>query len=98
MTLEERFAWMRDKQAQADKVADVAPELFERVFTPTEAAKIWGQSVKATREYFAEVPGVRKIGRASGYSPTDQRYKRQYYTYVIPASVLEREIKKVTIN
>ena len=90
-TLEQRFAWMRERQAQ-----DAASVAIEQPLTAKEAAPLWGQSAKATREYFAKVQGVRVIGNPRRFDRKLNRWVRKYDTVLIPPSVLQREIQKIT--
>jgi hypothetical protein len=94
---DERFAWMRERQAQRKVVPDNGtPLAFEEPLTVKQAAPIWGQSVKATRRYFATLVGVRVIPHPRHYDEKRKRYKQKYDTVLIPPSVLEREIRKTT--
>jgi hypothetical protein len=60
-----------------------------------EASVLWGQSPDATRRYFLNVEGVRKI--VSPESRLGGRKRRRYTTLLIPPSILAREIRKVTV-
>jgi hypothetical protein len=55
-----------------------------------------GQSEKATRRYFAQVEGVRIIHSPYRYDARRRRHVRKYDTFLIPPSVLQREIRKIT--
>jgi len=68
----------------------------EEPLTVAQAAKRWGQSPKATRRFFRDVSGVRIINHPYRYDPKRKRYVQKYETVLIPPSVLEREILKVT--
>ena len=95
-TLDERCATMRERQLQLNRLAVVGRTLLEVPLTVQQAAPLWGQSPKATRRYFAKVDGVRVIEHSYRYDPKRRRYVRKYDTVLIPPSVLEREICKIT--
>jgi hypothetical protein len=69
---------------------------LEEPLTVQQTAPIWGQSEKATRRYFSKVDGIRIIPNPRRYDPKRKRWVRKYDTVLIPPSVLEREIRKVT--
>jgi hypothetical protein len=99
LSLDGRCALMRERQARLDcvsaKVTPVSKEK-EAPLTVKEAAPLWGQSEKATRRYFANVHGVRIIGKPRRYDQKRKRWIRSYDSVLIPPSILDREILKTT--
>jgi hypothetical protein len=95
-SLDEKYALMRERQAQLNRLPVAATTTLEVPLTVKQAALLWGQSEKATRRYFVEVGGVRVIEHPYRYDPKRKRHVQKYATVLIPPSVLEREIRKVT--
>ena len=87
---------MRERQAQLNPFATAVTPMLEVPLTVKQAALWWGQSEKATRRHFNRVDGVRVIKHPYRYDPKRKRYVQKYDTLLIPPSVLEREIRKVT--
>jgi hypothetical protein len=87
---------MRERQSRLSGAPVNAPVTVEIPLTVQQAARFWGQSEKATRRYFAKVDGVRVIQNPYRYDPSRKRHVRKYDTLLIPPSVLEREIRKIT--
>ena len=95
--LDAKYAWMRDRQAKLNGAPMVGrPTSKEEPLTVNAASAMWGQSPKATRRYFKGLEGVRVIAKPSRYDRSQERWVRPYDTVLIPPSVLEREIRKVT--
>jgi hypothetical protein len=87
---------MRDGQlALRDSHSDTSG-IAEIPLTVQQAALVWGQSEKATRRYFAQVENVRIIHSPYRYDARRRRHVRKYDTLLIPPSVLQREIRKIT--
>ena len=90
---------MRERQAKLNREpVNATPMELEEPLTVNDAAPLWGQSTKATRRYFAGVAGVRVIEKRRRYDPKRKRWIRKYATVLIPQSVLEREIRQITIT
>jgi hypothetical protein len=94
-TLDEKCAWMRERQANMNRV-NVTPMNLEVPLTVKDAAPLWGQSQKATRRHFAKVEGVRLIQNPRRYDQKRKRWVRKYDTVLIPPSVLQCEIRRTT--
>jgi len=63
----------------------------ERHYSPAEIAQLWGLSQDSVRRLFKNEPGVLAV------SPRQCRGKRAYVTIRIPASVVERVYRKLSI-
>jgi hypothetical protein len=96
-TLDEKCAWMRERQADVNREpVNVTAMNLEVPLTVKDASPLWGQSQKATRRHFAKVDGVRLIQNPRRYDPKRKRWVRKYDTVLIPPSVLQREIRRTT--
>jgi hypothetical protein len=85
--LEQKQAWMRERQSVSDSPAISAPpsEAFaERHYTVGQLSELWNLSPDVVRKLFEREPGVLVIG---GHG---SRSKRRYTTLRIPQSVVER--------
>ena len=87
---------MRERQAQLNSSLAPATTTLEAPLTVQQAAPLWGQPEKATRRHFRNVDGIRIIGHPYRFDPKRKRHVQQYETILIPPSVLEREIRKIT--
>jgi hypothetical protein len=85
-TFEERAAALKAKLTAAEKLINIE----EQLFNVPQAAKLWGKSEKTTRRDFHGREGVRE------WPSPRRRGVRPYMNMLIPRSVLEREIKRVT--
>ena len=93
MTLEQKQAWMRERQLAARSEPGPAepPERFaERHYTVAEVATMWQLSMDLTRRLFINEPGVLVIGDEA--SPGTRRYR----TLRIPESVVKRVHRKLS--
>jgi hypothetical protein len=70
---------------------DSGPALSERHYTISAIAQLWGLSKDSVRRLFKNEPGVIAI------SPRQRRGKRAYVTLRIPASVVERVYRKMSL-
>src|ERR1700692_1612021 len=96
LSLDERCARMRERKLTlADSCSD-ALGILEMPLTVQEAAPLWGQSEKATRRSFAKGDESRIITNPHRYDSKRNRHVRKYDTLLIPPSVLQREIRKIT--
>jgi hypothetical protein len=70
-----------------------APEspAIERHFTAAEVAELWAVSADTVRRAFEREPGVLVIGDPS------PRHKRRHVTLRIPASVLDRVHRRLSV-
>jgi hypothetical protein len=93
--LAERQFELRMRQTNAD-TKDAAPGNRQEPYTVKEAARLWGQSMKATRLHFKKVIGARV--HTSPARHIGGRKKRRYQTVLIPPDVLEREIRDQTVK
>lgn len=91
-SLADRQAALRAKVLGASQTSVAAGT--EVPLSVIEAAAYWGQSPKATRDYFRNIPGVRIIPSPPSYR--GGRRKRAYETVLIPPAILLREIDKST--
>jgi hypothetical protein len=93
-TFAERAAAMKERLtaiSQKPIGSEVIPiDIEEAKYTVAEAAKVWGKSIKTTRRDFHGLEGVRE------WPSLRRRGVRPYMNMLIPRSVLEREIRKVT--
>jgi hypothetical protein len=96
LSLDERCTLMRERQLTYAASYFDADVTAEKPLTVQQAAPLWGQSEKATRRYFAKVEGVRIIHTPYRYDSKRRRHVRKYDTILIPPSVLQREIRKIT--
>jgi hypothetical protein len=87
---------MRERQLTLEESDSNASGTPEKPLTVQQVAPLWGQSEKATRRYFANVEGVRIIHNPYRYDSKRRRHVRKYDTLLIPPSVLQREIRKIT--
>jgi hypothetical protein len=87
---------MRERQLTLECSYPDTSAVPEMPLTVQQAAPLWGQSEKATRRYFAKVEGVRIIRNPYRYDSKRKRHVRKYDTLLIPPSVLQREIRKIT--
>ena len=96
-TIEDRQAWMRERQHP--KIEPKMATEVERLLTVQEAAPLWGQSEKATRNHFKKIDGVRLMpDHGYRYDHKLKRYIRQYDQFRIPLSLLKCEIEKSTVR
>ena len=93
MTLEQKQAWMRERQLTASprpRPADPAEGFAERHYTVAEIAILWQLSADLVRRLFINEPGVLVIGDEA--SPGTRRYR----TLRIPESVVKRVHRKLS--
>jgi hypothetical protein len=91
VTLEQKQRWMRERTPRACGVAPAyATSPTERHYTVTEVAEMWTLSDDAVRKMFEREAGVLVIGGVGGRA-------RRYRTLRIPASVLERVHRRLTL-
>jgi len=86
--LEEKQAWMRERQHVANPAAlpAVSPMAFaEPHFTIAQIAEMWQLSPDSVRRLFMNEPGVLVLG-----AEVTRRGTRRYTTLRIPKSVAER--------
>lgn len=91
-TLDEKQAWMRERNAPAEPVATSAPGgAFERHYLPREIAELWGFDESTVRRLFQDEPGVLRIGKQENTNG-----RRGYVSIRIPASVAERMYRELS--
>jgi hypothetical protein len=71
--------------------AKVRPESWELHYTVDDITEMWKLSRDSVRRLFRDEPGVLAI------SPRQRRGKRAYVTLRIPASVVERVHRKISL-
>jgi len=79
------------RRTDASPESTGAPSI-ERHFSPAEVAEFWGLSVDSIRKIFEREPGVLVIGNQQA-----RRGKRSYTTLRIPAHVLERVHRRLSV-
>jgi len=93
-TFEERAAVLKAKVTGVPQKPIGSEEstinIDEELYTVPQAAKLWGKSIKTTRRDFHGLTGVRE------WPSPRSRGVRVYVNMLIPRSVLEREIRRVT--
>jgi hypothetical protein len=93
VALEQRQAWMRDRQQAAGPAAAPAvspPGFAERHFAVEDAAILWSVSPDTVRRLFEGEPGVLVLGSTRGMGR-----KRRYRTLRIPESVAARVYRRM---
>ncbi len=79
------------KPLDANTSTNALSAFEERHYTSGEIAQLWGLSKDSVRRLFKNEPGVLLI------SPRQRRGKRSYASLRIPASVLERVHRKLSL-
>ncbi|MGA8595762.1 MAG: hypothetical protein WB676_13680 [Bryobacteraceae bacterium] len=74
------------------KVPNAHIELEEQFYTPQELAALFKVHRTTITRLFIDEPGVWRAGHAT------TRSKRQRYTLRIPASVVERVFRRMTVG
>lgn len=89
-SLDERVAWLRDRNGAASLPAPSGSSFAERHYAVGEIAELWHLGPDAVRKLFQDEPGVLVLGGQG--APR----KRRYTTLRVPESVLWRVYRRMT--